>query len=105
MRRLLVALVIVLPAVAAAAEATRIDRLKAGLRVQLPRDVAFCEGVDRLVREGRLPAQVVDGTYAWAVNRGRTYPFPAFEQALRIKAARLGVDLDAAVQRAGSSRR
>jgi hypothetical protein len=45
------------------------------------------------VQEGRLPAKVVDATYLWAVNRGRKYPFPAFEQALRIKAARLGAAL------------
>ena len=47
----------------------------------------------RLVREGRLPGQVVDSTYLWAVSRGRKYPFPAFEQALRIKAAKLNVAL------------
>jgi len=69
------------------------ERLKAGLRVQVPRDTAFCDTVARLVHEGRLPGQVVDSTYLWAVSRGRKYPFPAFEQALRIKAARLNVPL------------
>ena len=69
------------------------ERLKTGLRVQAPADVAFCDAVARSVQEGRLPAKVVDATYLWAVNRGRKYPFPAFEQALRIKAARLGAAL------------
>ena len=69
------------------------ERLKAGLRVQIPRDTAFCDTVARLVHEGRLPGQVVDSTYLWAVSRGRKYPFPAFEQALRIKAAKLNVAL------------
>lgn len=67
--------------------------LKAGLRVQAPADVAFCDTVARLVVEGRLPRQVVDGTYAWSLQRGRKYPFPAFEHVIRIKAARLGVGL------------
>jgi hypothetical protein len=69
------------------------DRLKAGLRVQVPRDTAFCDLVAQLVHEGRLPGKVVDSTYLWAVSRGRKYPFPAFEQALRIKAAKLNVAL------------
>jgi len=69
------------------------ERLKAGLRVERPADVAFCDAVARHVAEGRLPRQVVDGTYAWSLARGRKYPFPAFAHALRIKAARLGVSL------------
>jgi hypothetical protein len=69
------------------------ERLKAGLRVQVPRDTASCDLVAQLVHEGRLPGKVVDSTYLWAVSRGRKYPFPAFEQALRIKAAKLNVAL------------
>jgi len=69
------------------------ERLKAGLRVQVPRDTAFCDLVAQRVHEGRLPGKVVDSTYLWAVSRGRKYPFPAFEQALRIKAAKLNVPL------------
>ena len=69
------------------------ERLKAGLRVQVPRDTAFCDLVAQRVHEGRLPGKVVDSTYLWAVSRGRKYPFPAFAAALRIKADRLGVRL------------
>jgi hypothetical protein len=69
------------------------DRLKTGLRVRVPRDVAFVEGVARHVREGRLPAKLVDSTYLWAVSRGRKYPFPAFERVIRLQADRLGVPL------------
>jgi len=72
---------------------TLADQLKTGLRVKAPRDVAFCDEVAGLVRAGRLPAQLVDATYVWAIRRGRKYPFPAFEQALRLKAERLGVSL------------
>jgi len=72
---------------------TLAEQLKTGLRVQAPRDVAFCDEVARLVRVGRLPAQLVDATYIWAIRRGRKYPFPAFEHALRLKADRLGIRL------------
>lgn len=70
------------------------DRLKTGLRVKAPRDVRFVETVARRVREGRLPAKVVDSTYAWAVGRGRKHPFPAFEHVIRLQAAKLGVSLE-----------
>ena len=70
------------------------DRLKTGLRVKAPRDVRFVETVARRVREGRLPAKVVDSTYIWAVGRGRKHPFPAFEHVIRLQAANLGVALE-----------
>jgi hypothetical protein len=69
------------------------DRLATGLRVKAPADVAFCEQVADLVREGKLPEQVVDATYTWAIGRGKKYPFPAFQHVIRIKAAKLGVPL------------
>ncbi|MFM9059744.1 MAG: hypothetical protein ACKOSQ_11590 [Planctomycetaceae bacterium] len=83
------------PHAVAAADAveTLADQLKTGLRVQAPGDVEFCDEVARLVRIGRLPAKLVDGTYVWAIRRGKKYPFPAFAAALRLKAARLGVRL------------
>ena len=70
------------------------ERLTVGLRVRAPRDVAFCENVVRLAREGRLPVKLVDSAYLWAVQRGRKYPFPAFEYVIRLQAARRGVDLE-----------
>ena len=70
------------------------ERLTLGLRVRVPRDKAFCENVVRLVRQGQLPAKLVDSAYLWAVQRGRKYPFPAFEHVIRLQAARLGVDLE-----------
>ena len=69
------------------------ERLTTGLRVKAPADVAFCERVAQAVREGRLPHQVVDSTYAWAIARGRRYPFPAFEHVITLQAAKLGVPL------------
>ena len=69
------------------------DRLATGLRVKAPADVAFCDQVADLVREGKLPERVVDATYTWAIGRGKKYPFPAFQHVMRLKAAKLGVPL------------
>jgi hypothetical protein len=81
------------PSGARAAIVSLEDRLKAGLKVRAPADVAFCDRVIEAVRAGEIPAQVVDSTYLWAVRRGKKYPFPAFQQAIRVKAERLGVTL------------
>ena len=82
------------PALAAPADVEALaDQLKNGLRPRTPRENEFCDEVARLVRIGRLPVEVVDATYAWSLRRGRKYPFPAFEQALRLKAERLGLRL------------
>ncbi|MFM8734260.1 MAG: hypothetical protein ACKOC8_03590 [Pirellulales bacterium] len=104
MRRLLLALLLVAstmtpPASAAeqpetvGAAATLEDRLKTGLRVKAPRDMQFVETVARRVREGRLPARLVDSTYTWAIARGRKHPFPAFEHVIRLQAQKLNVPL------------
>ena len=81
------------PATARGAIVALEDRLKAGLRVRAPQDVAFCDRVIELVREGRLPADLVDSTYLWSVRRGKKYPFPAFQYAIRAKASKLGLRL------------
>ncbi|MFM7076484.1 MAG: hypothetical protein ACKO3G_10520 [Planctomycetaceae bacterium] len=70
------------------------DRLAIELRTRRPEDVAFLGQVERLVRDGRLPAKVVTSTAAWATRRGKARPFPSFRRALEIQADRLGVSLD-----------
>jgi len=69
------------------------DQLNTGLKTRRPEETEFVEGVARLVNEGKLPRKLVDSTFIWAVRRRQTYPFPAFERALRLQADRLGVDL------------
>ena len=69
------------------------DRLNAGLRTRLPDEKAFIGRVVAAVRAGRLPTKLVDSTYLWAVERRTEYPFPAFQKALRMQAAKLGVRL------------
>jgi hypothetical protein len=83
-----------IPAPPTAGTASLEDRLKTGLRVRAPRETKFIETVALRVREGRLPAKLVDSTYIWAIQRGRKYPFPAFEHVIRLQAERLNVPLD-----------
>jgi len=69
------------------------DQLNTGLKTRRPEETEFVEEVARLVNEGKLPRKLVDSTFSWAVRRRQTYPFPAFERALRLQADRLGVGL------------
>lgn len=69
------------------------DQLNTGLKTRRPEETEFVEVVARLVNEGKLPRKLVDSTFMWAVRRRQTYPFPAFERALRLQADRLGVHL------------
>jgi hypothetical protein len=69
------------------------DQLKTGLKARRPEETEFIEEVVRLVDTGRLPRKLVDSTFSWALRRRQTYPFPAFERALRLQADKLGVDL------------
>ena len=69
------------------------DQLNTGLKTRRPEETDFVEEVARLVNEGKLPRKLVDSTFSWAVRRRQTYPFPAFERALRLQADRLGVGL------------
>lgn len=70
------------------------DRLTIGLKARRPEDVAWLERVSGMVREGRLPAKVVDSTYLWALRRRQAYPFPSFRRALELQADRLGIEID-----------
>jgi hypothetical protein len=69
------------------------DQLKTGLKARRPEETEFIAEVARLVDTGRLPRKLVDSTFTWAMRRRQTYPFPAFERALRLQADRLGVGL------------
>ena len=70
------------------------DRLAIGLKAKRPEDVAYLKQVAGLVREGKLPAKVVDSTYLWALRRRQTFPFPSFRRALDLQAERLGVEIE-----------
>lgn len=66
-------------------------RLRNGLQARMPSENRFVSAVVRHVHAGRLPQKLVDSTYSWALERNAKHPFAAFEKALRIHAAKLGV--------------
>ncbi len=68
------------------------EQLTFGLRARLPREHAFIASVVKKVEAGDLPLELVLSTFHWARHK-RPYPFPYFEFALRLRAARYGIDL------------
>jgi hypothetical protein len=66
------------------------DQLTFGLRARLPREHAFIKLVVEKVETGDLPLELVMSTFHWARQK-RPYPFPYFEFALRLRAAKYGV--------------
>ncbi len=69
------------------------DQLEKGLRARRPEEFAFIARVLQMVDEGTLPLELVKGTFQWARKKAdlKKYPFPYFEQALRIRAKRIGI--------------
>jgi len=79
--------------VAAGAEVAELqDQLESGLKARRPAEFAFIQRVVTLVEQGRLPVPLVVSTYRWAESKYKQ-PFPYFVRALRIRAARIGVQL------------
>ena len=69
------------------------DQLTNGLRVKAPGEISFCEKLADLVQRGEFPKKYVDSAFVYAINRGKEYPFPAFEYIIRLQASKLGVSL------------
>ena len=68
-----------------------VDQLKAGLKARKPTEHLFIERVATLVEKRILP---VLGIYSYARKKHSRYPFPYFQQALRIRAEKeFGVKL------------
>ena len=71
-----------------------VDQLKAGLKARKPTEHLFIERVATLVEKRILPVSMVLGIYSYARKKHSRYPFPYFEQALRIRAEKeFGVKL------------
>jgi hypothetical protein len=68
------------------------DQLEAGLQTRRPAEIAFITRVVTLVRQDRLPLALVKSTFQWARPK-KPRPFPYFERAMRIRAARIGVQI------------
>jgi hypothetical protein len=72
-------------------EITLQDRLNAGLRCRRPEEFAFVAAVVVLVNQQKLTAELVLGTYRWAVGKRPDFPFYYFQYAIRKRAKELGV--------------
>lgn len=69
------------------------EMLEKGLRARRPTEFAFIGRVVDQVEAGTLPLDLVRGTFDWA-RRKRPYPYPYFERALQVRAARLGLTVE-----------
>lgn len=69
------------------------EQLKNGLRATRPEELQFVEKVVTFVEAGQLSIRTVNAAFDWARKRRPDYPFPYFERALRVLAAREGVNL------------
>lgn len=62
------------------------------LRARRPEEFAFLDRVMELVEDGTLPRSLVVSTFNWARKKPK-HPFQYFEQGLRVRAKKIGVDL------------
>jgi hypothetical protein len=67
-------------------------QLEKGLKARLPREFAFIDHVIGMVDSNQLPRDLVQSTFLWARAK-KPYPFPYFENGLRLRAARQGIRL------------
>jgi hypothetical protein len=66
------------------------ETLEKGLQARRPEEFEFIRRVVQQVDDGTLPMDLVRGTFDWA-RRKRPFPFPYFERALKLRAAKLGI--------------
>ncbi len=69
------------------------EMLEKGLKARRPTEFAFIGRVVDQVEAGTLPLDLVRSTFDWA-RRKRPYPYPYFERALQVRAARLGLTVE-----------
>ena len=63
------------------------------LRARRPEEFAFIARVVELVDAGTLPRDMVESTLGWVRKKDPRRPFQYFEQALRVRAKAIGVEL------------
>jgi len=71
------------------------QQLEKGLKARRPQEFAFVALVVDMVDEDKLPLSLVKSTFLWARKKAAStrYPFPYFERALRVRAAKQGYDI------------
>jgi hypothetical protein len=63
------------------------------LRARRQEEFDFIARVVGLVDAGTLPREMVESTMLWVRKKNPKRPFPYFEQALRVRAKEIGVEL------------
>lgn len=69
------------------------DQLEGGLKARLPNEFAFINRVVQAVKDRELSLAEVKSIFQWARRKNNKVPFPYFERAMRIVAAKKGVAL------------
>lgn len=71
------------------------QQLESGLKARRPEEFAFIDKVVTMVGNDTLPLDLVMSTFLWTRKnpRAREYPFVYFQQALRVRAKKLGIDV------------
>ena len=71
------------------------QQLEKGLRARRPAELQFVELVVTMVGNDTLPLDLVKSTFLWARKKAKStrYPFPYFERALRVRAAKQGITI------------
>ena len=69
------------------------QQLKSGLKARRPLEFAFIAKVVTMVENNELPLDLVMSTFIWTRSnpQAREYPFVYFQQALRVRAKKLGI--------------
>jgi hypothetical protein len=80
------------PAAVEGAVANLKVQLQAGLKARLPGEFAFIDRVVAMVEQKKLPFDLVQSTFMWARVK-KPYPFPYFENGLRTRAAKQGIEI------------
>lgn len=69
------------------------DQLEKGLKARRPEEFAYIGYIHSLVEAGDLPVQLVLETFHWSRRQDPHFPFPYFQRAIRIRAARVGITI------------
>lgn len=69
------------------------DLLEKRLKARRPKEFAFIAKVVKLVDQKKLPLKMVKTTYLWAMKKPRRRPFQYFERAMKLRAAKLKINL------------
>jgi hypothetical protein len=69
------------------------EQLTAGLKIRREEEERFVAAVLQLVEEKRLPVSMVKSVFHWARRKNAKVPYPYFERAMRLTAAKIGVEI------------